>query len=116
MNSVHIHLILNHVPVIVVTLSAILLTWSIYNDKADYRKLAYIGFVVATFFALAAFASGEEAEEMVENLSWFSHDVIEDHEHAAETTRWLTLILGIGGIAGLVFYNQKPAKGFKLFL
>lgn len=42
--------------------------------------------------------------------------MIEDHEHAADTARWLTLILGAFGITGLIFYNRKPFRGYKMFM
>lgn len=116
MDAVHLHLIVNHVPIIVTILSMILLTWAIISDKADYRNLAYIGFIIAAVFAVAAFQSGENAEDIVENLSWFDHDILENHEHAAETARWFVLILGVMGISGLTYFKDTQKKGFKIFL
>lgn len=116
MNAVHFHLILNHVAIIVAAISVILLVWSLINKNRHFRKLAFTGFIVAALFAYVTFETGENAEDLVEDLSGFSHEVIEDHEHAASTARWLTLILGVAGIAGLAFYNKRPAKGFTIFI
>jgi len=116
MDAVRLHLIINHVPVIVTVLSAAVLGWAIISGKIEYRRLAFIGFILAAVFVLISFESGENAEDIVEELSGFSHEVIEDHEHAADTARWLTLILGAFGIIGLIFYNRKPFKGYKMFM
>jgi uncharacterized membrane protein len=116
MDAVHIHLIVNHVPVIVTILSVLLISWAIYSGKAEYRKIAFFGLIIAALFALVAFQSGENAEDIVENLDWFDHDVLENHEHAAETARWFVILAGLTGIAGLSYFKDAGKKGFRLFL
>lgn len=116
MDAVHIHLIVNHVPVIVTILSSMILIWAMYSGKSEYRNLAFIGFVIAALFVIATFESGENAEDIVEGYSWFDHDVLENHEHAAETARWIVLLTGLSGIAGLSYFRSEKKKGFKVFL
>ena len=48
-----------------------------------------------------AYQSGESAEEIVEEIATVSHDDIEAHEESANIAQWLTILLGIGGAAGL---------------
>jgi uncharacterized membrane protein len=116
MDAVHIHLIVNHVPVIVTVLSVMLISWAMYSGSAEVRNIAFIGLIMAALFALVAFQSGENAEDIVENLAWFDHDVLENHEHAAETARWLVILAGLTGIAGLTYFKDADKKGFKIFL
>lgn len=116
MDAVHLHLIVNHVPVIVIVLSALVLIWALYSGKAEYRNLAFIGMIIAALFVVVTFQSGENAEDIAEAYSWFDHDVLENHEHAAETARWIVLVTGMFGIAGLTYFKSEDRKGFKPFL
>ena len=116
MDSVHIHLIVNHIPVIVTILSVLILAWAMVTKHADYRKLAFIGFIIAGLFVLVTFETGENAEDIVERLAWFDHDVLETHEHAAETARWIVLLTAISGVAGLTYFKNEKKTGFTVFL
>jgi uncharacterized membrane protein len=116
MDAVHIHLIINHVPVILAASALLLLIISLFNHKKEYRNIAFAGFVIAAIFSFISFESGESAEDVVENIAGITHDAIENHEHAADTARWLMLFLGVAGIAGLSYYRNEKKKGFELFL
>jgi uncharacterized membrane protein len=116
MDAVHLHLVVNHIPVILVVSSSILLFLSIFNKKADYRNIAFAGFLIAAIFSIVAFESGGNAEDVVENLAGVTHDSIENHEHAAETARWIMVVLGVAGLAGLTYFRDDRRKGFQLFL
>jgi len=116
MDAVHIHLVANHVPVILAFSSLILLIFSLFNNKKDYRNIAFAGFLIAAVFAFIAFESGENAEDTVESLAGVTHDAIENHEHAAETARWFMLVIGVAGLAGLTYFRDDKRRGFRLFL
>jgi len=116
MDAVHIHLIINHVPVILAISALLLLIISLFNHKKEYRNIAFAGFVIAAIFSFISFESGESAEDVVENIAGVTHDVIENHEHAAETARWLMLVLGVAGLAGLTYFRDEKKKGYQLFL
>src|SRR6056297_1389550 len=116
MDAVHIHLIINHVPVILAASALLLLIISLFNHKKEYRNIAFAGFVIAAIFSFISFESGESAEDVVENIAGVTHDVIENHEHAAETARWLMLVLGVAGLAGLTYFRDEKKKGYQLFL
>jgi len=116
MDAVHIHLIINHVPVILAASALLLLIISLFNHKKEYRNIAFAGFVIAAIFSFISFESGESAEDVVENIAGITHDAIENHEHAADTARWLMLFLGVAGIAGLSYFRDEKKKGFQLFL
>jgi uncharacterized membrane protein len=116
MDAVHIHLIINHVPLILAVSALLLLIISLFNHKQEYRNIAFAGFVVAAIFSFISFESGESAEDMVENIAGVTHDVIENHEQAADTARWLILVLGVAGFAGLSYFRDDKKKGYTLFL
>lgn len=68
------------------------------------------------FLRLSVFESGENAEDIVENIAGITHESIENHEHAADTARWFMLVLGVAGLAGLTYFRDEKKKGFRIFL
>lgn len=115
MNAAHYHLLINHVPILATFFSIAILLWGITAKSRSIKKVALVGFVVAGIFSVVAFQTGESAEDIVEDLPTVSHDIIEAHEDSASTAQWLTIILGVGGIAGL-FMISKSTKGVNKYL
>lgn len=115
MDAAHLHLLTNHIPILLTFLSVAMLIWAVISKKSEHYKIAFIGFIIAGFAVLVVFQSGEDAEDIVEEIAGVTHDSIEAHEEAADIAWWLTVILGAGGIAGL-FMNKKKQKGFKPFV
>lgn len=115
MNAAHYHLLINHVPILATFFSIAILVWGLTAKSRSIKKVALVGFIVAGVFSVVAFQTGESAEEIVEDLPTVSHDIIEGHEESAATAQWLTIILGVGGIAGL-YMVSKSTKGVNIFL
>ncbi len=115
MDAAHLHLLTNHIPVLLTFLSVSMLVWAIISKNSEHYKIAFIGFIIAGLAILVVFQSGEEAEDIVEEIAGVTHDSIEAHEEAADIAWWLTVVLGGGGIVGL-FMNKKKGNGFKPFI
>lgn len=109
MNAVHLHLMVNHIPILATFFSLCILAWSQYKGNKSFFSLAMIGFIIAGVFSIIALQSGEAAEEIVEHLAGISGDVIHEHEEMAETANWLAVLLGIGGITGLFIQKKKES-------
>jgi len=115
MNAAHLHLLINHVPILATFFSIGILVWGMVAKSEAIKKVAMAGFLVAGLFVIVAFQSGESAEDIVEDYPAVTHDAIEEHEEAAAVAQWLTILLGIGGAAGL-YMVQKNTKGVQNFL
>lgn len=115
MDAAHLHLLTNHIPILLTFLSIAMLIWAMISKKSDYYKIAFIGFIIAALAMIVVFQSGEEAEDIVEEIPEVTHDSIEEHEEAADISWWLTMLIGVGGIAGL-YMNKKGTKGFQAFV
>ncbi|WP_445664653.1 hypothetical protein [Fodinibius sp. AD559] len=115
MDAAHLHLLTNHIPILLTFLSVAMLVWALISKNSEHYKIAFIGFIIAALAMFVVFESGEDAEETVEEIEEVTHDSIEDHEEAADISWWLTMLMGIGGIVGL-YMNKKKAKGFKAFV
>lgn len=114
MNAAHLHLLTNHIPILLTFLSIAMLVWAIVSKNNEHFKIAFIGFIIAGLAMFIVFESGENAEEIVEEIPEVTHDSIEAHEEAAKTAWWFTMILAVGGIAGL-FMNKKKRR-FRYFV
>lgn len=115
MDAAHLHLLTNHIPILVTFLSIAMLIWALISQNSEHYKIAFIGFIIAGLAVLVVFQSGEEAEDIVEEIAEVTHDSIEAHEEAADIAWWLTVVLGIGGVAGL-FMQRNKGKSFKPFV
>lgn len=115
MNAAHLHLILNHVPVITTFFSVILIIWGYWSDKRDIINIAFWGFIIAAASTIPVFLSGSAAEEIVENMPGVSENVIGIHEEMAEIALWVSVIMGLLAFAGL-YMEIRMSKYIKQFL
>ncbi len=104
----HIHIMLNHIPVIGVIFSGVLLTIAIILKNVQFQRVALSFIVFMSLSAIPVFLTGEPTEEVIEDLPGVSKDFIEEHEEAA-----LAAFIGMeiaGGLAllGLIFFRKTP--------
>ncbi|MCW9705713.1 hypothetical protein [Fodinibius salsisoli] len=106
-NAAHLHLMVNHVPILATFFSMAILAWGMVVHQQAIKKVALVGFILAGLTAVIAVQSGERAEDIVESVPGVSEEVIHDHEEAAETAQWLTIILGVSAIVGLFMMSKQ---------
>lgn len=107
MNYPHIHLLLNHIPVLLPLFAIPVLLWGIIKKQDSFIRLAYIAFIVAAIVTIPVFQSGEEAEDVIEELVPESRSWIHDHEEAAEWGRNSIIVTALFSVVGLVFSIRK---------
>jgi len=106
MNDAHLHMVVNHFPIIGTILGlGILIAGLIFKNNA-VKNTAFCLFIVAALFSLASMNTGEGAEEIAENLPGVTDGVIHEHEEMAEKLAIVLYGLGVISIAGL-FLNYK---------
>jgi uncharacterized membrane protein len=106
MNDAHLHLIVNHFPIIGTILGlGILITGIILKSNA-VKNTAYSLFIVAAVFAFFSMATGEGAEEMVEDFPNIGKHIIHEHEEMAEKLALILYLLGIVSLIGF-YLNIK---------
>lgn len=110
MNAAHLHIILVHIPVVLVPFGLALLATGIIRSNKTIIQVAHSTLCFAALFAIPAFLLGGEAEEVVEHLAGFSKKLIEEHEEAADFALWSCVILGILSLSALVSYARSSAK------
>ena len=98
MSAAHLHLMLNHIPLLGLVFGAVLLAYGLWRGAEDVQKASLGLLAVAGLSAIAVYLTGEPAEEIVEGLAGVSHDAIEAHEEWG----WYALIAGIStGVVAL---------------
>lgn len=102
MNWAHIHLLLNHVPVLGTVFGLALLGYAIIR-RSDTLKRAALGvFVAVALLALPVYFTGEPAEEIVERAAGVSKGAIDAHEASALISLIGVEVLGVIALIGLV--------------
>lgn len=101
LNEAHLHLVVNHFPIILPIVGVIVLLAGIFSKSEAVKRVAYSAFMLAAVFSIIAMQSGEGAEEVVEGLAINADVYMENHEEAAELFSILSYILGAISIIGL---------------
>lgn len=108
MNAAHLHIVLVHLPIVLVPTATILLAFALLKKQGTVATVALALFVTAAFFSVPAFLIGEEAEEIVEELPGISEDTLEEHEEAADIAFWLTVFVGGTAASALLLRRKAP--------
>lgn len=112
MNDAHLHMVVNHFPIIGIILGFGILIAGIFFKNNSVKNTAYCLFIVGAIFAFASMYTGEGAEEMVEEMPSVGHKIIHEHEEMAEKLAVVLYILGLVSILGLytTIKNHSKAK------
>lgn len=113
MNDAHLHMVVNHFPIVGIILGFGILVAGIVLKNNTVKNTAYCLFVVGAIFAFASMATGEGAEEMVEEMPTVGKKIIHKHEEMAEKLALVLYLLGVVSIAGL-YVNIKNRNQSKL--
>jgi len=115
MTWAHVHLAVNHLPVILVPVSIAMLAAAWAKSNTELRKAGLTWLVVAAVAGAAAYLTGEPAEDVVEDLPSVSKAAIEEHEEAALVAAVATGTAGLLALGALVIgRGPAPAPGWML--
>jgi uncharacterized membrane protein len=95
LNGPQIHLMLNHLPVVGFFFMAALMLLVTVKCSREYRRLALVGTFAVSLMSLAAYFTGEPAEEGIEDLPGVQEIYIHAHEEAAEVALILAIVTGV---------------------
>ncbi len=107
MNWAHVHLMINHVPVIGV-LGALLVFGYGLARKSDEVKLLGLGlFVLIAIITIPVFFTGGEAEKIVKELPGVTEASIGTHAEMATLALALIELLGVAALGGLLLFRKS---------
>jgi uncharacterized membrane protein len=100
-NFAHLHLLLNHVPVIGTIVAISLFLISFFGKNEDIRRSSLIIFAGVALLTIPTFVSGFGAQSNIARLPGVSNALILRHEGSAMLSFWFMEVLGALAIAGL---------------
>lgn len=117
MNNSHLHLVVNHLPIIFPIIGIILLLIGIFAKSEITKKNSYLIFFLGAITSVIAMATGEGAEETAEHLQGISENLIHTHEESAELFAGLSYFLGAVSLVALYssFKNYIFSKYLSYF-
>lgn len=99
MNGAHLHLVLNHFPVILAPTGFVILALGLLRRSNDFVKVGLAVIVAAALFTVPTYLSGEAAADVVGDLPGVNMD---DIEHHAKVAVQAFIAIGVSGLAALV--------------
>jgi len=106
MNAIHLHLALNHFPVVLACFGLLIALPALWLENLFWKRAATLVLFAAACFAVPAFLSGEGAEHYLERLG-AAKELIKPHERfgklafgailvcgAVAAVNWLVLLSG----------------------
>ncbi len=109
MNAAHLHLAVNHFPVVLFAFGTLLLLASFFLKNNFWLKAACLVIVSAAVFSVPAYVSGEGAEHYLEKLGT-AEAIIEPHEKSAKVAFGAGLVTG--AIALVVMFAAVTGNRF----
>ena len=116
MNTTHLHLLLNHFPIIGTLIGTGLLLWAIIKNQDNIKLISSVLLIIMCLIAIPVYLTGEPAEESVEKLSGVSETMIGLHEDAASIAMWLMGIAALFAFAAIIVQLRKGKLAKQLFI
>lgn len=113
MNLTHLHLLINHLPVIGAFLGGIVLLFALSSRSRSTFYAAYTVYIISALGALVAYSTGESAEETIEEMAGIAKPAIEAHEASAVFALVGFVVLGLLAIAGILVSHYRQRLQFR---
>ncbi len=112
LSATHLHLMLNHVPVLGTIFVAIVLGWGLIRRSREITSLGLAFTVLLSLATIPVYLTGEPTQHAQKNAAWYDRDRVNEHEEKAETGLIAVLVTGAIGLAALwLRRGGRPGNG-----
>ena len=101
MDAAHLHLLLNHIPILGTIFGLLLLVYAGMKKSYELKKVSFSVFVVTALITIPVFLTGDGAAHLVRNLPGVSVEIIKQHDRAATLTTIAIELLGAAALLSL---------------
>jgi hypothetical protein len=108
MNWPHIHLLVNHVPILGGIFAFLLLAYAWVRGDVVVIRLSLGLFVLFTLACIAVFFTGDPAAHAVDHQPGFPRDLIRAHDDAAGQASTVFFVAGLLALGGLIGFRKRP--------
>lgn len=107
----HLHVLINHLPIIGIPLVALLLAWGLYRHQEAVIRAALYGAILMAVGTFVTDQTGDGAKDDIRDQPWAKREVIHEHEQAADFANISGLVVGIAALVVLVMARGgKPVS------
>lgn len=106
MNGAHLHLLVNHVPVLGLVFGLALLAAALFRRSTELTRASLVVFVLAGIAGIVVYLTGEPAEDTVEKVAGITEGLIGRHEDAALAATIGSGVLGAWALFGLAGFRR----------
>lgn len=106
-DSIYLHLALNHVPVVGVILCAAFFLAAWFRRSADIQVMTSFALIAIALVTIAVYLSGDKSEHRVEELPGVSESFLEEHEDTGFNAMVLVELLGTLALVNLLVYRAR---------
>ncbi|HET9011333.1 MAG TPA: hypothetical protein VFN38_05925, partial [Gemmatimonadaceae bacterium] len=107
-SGAHLHLLVNHAPVLGSFFALALLVASLFVAPDVLRRTGFVVLVVTALGAAAANYSGEPAEDAIRGFPGVRRELIHDHEEVGENAFRAAVVVGLLALGALVRWRRTP--------
>jgi len=107
MSSAHLHILLNHIPVIGTAFAAFALVWGLLKRSDELKKFSLVILVLTCIITVPVYFTGDKAEGSVVSIEGVNEDYIEPHEEFAFKAFIASDVVGVLALITLFIY-RKP--------
>ena len=104
----HVHLMINHFPVILTVVGTAVLLLAFLRPRRGIWLHAAATLTLAGLSAYPTFFSGDEAADVMKHKWYVVPDMIQAHDNAASITVWVLLVMG--GFAAYAWWRMTRAS------
>ncbi len=115
MNPLHLHLLLNHLPISAILFGLFFICLGLALKRESFEKVGLVLFLLAALTSIPTFLTGDSAEELLEHLPNISNHLIEAHEEASVPAFILAEILGALSLVG-IFLKKRNSVFYRKLL
>lgn len=112
MNFAHVHLILNHIPVVGIPIALAFLAFGYFRANAGAERFALATLIAIAALTVPTYLTGEPAEKRVEHEPGVAESWIEEHEDSAELSLILTELTGVLAISALAIRGNERTRRY----
>lgn len=108
LDGVHLHLLVNHLPIIGAAFALVLLAASFLYAPDVLRRTAFAVLIVTALAGVAADLTGDPAEHAIKGFPGVNREVIHAHEDMADKAYIIAGVAGVLALGGLVRWRRAP--------
>ena len=109
MSAAHIHLLLNHIPILWTIFALLLLLYGMWKRNEDMERASLGAFVITALITIPVYLTGDGAAEIIHNLPGVSIELIRQHDSAASLTIVAIELLGAASLLSLWLLRRAAA-------